>query len=362
MIQFSKPTLKRADMYNVLETMVRERIGPGECEEEFSALFASSTGCKSALTFRTYPDAIERALLFLGVRAGSRVALSVLAPEVYLDVFARIGCEPVFLDVDRENGLPSPDAVLSAMDEESLGEGERFLVLHDTAGSIAVGYDREISGPVRSEYPGMRILEDVSESIGSVMGPDGINAGSFGDVVVCALEEDSVISAGGGAVLSVRGGAEYAQESLKAFKSSRSSLLRYAKLADLNASLAIIQIQNIEADNTRRRQILSMYRNAMKSAKSRCFGLSGGEYLTNGSTFAVFMDSKPEDFISFAKKRGVPLKRTFSGAVIERLGGTAYERFPEAAAFYSRTVSFPVYPFLKSDEVDLVSKVVAAMP
>jgi dTDP-4-amino-4,6-dideoxygalactose transaminase len=86
LIKFYKPALFRKDMDAVLQTMVDEKIGPGDRKKEFISSFCNTVGKKFGLALRSYNDMIASSLSSLGVEEGDSVILSVLTPKVYLDV------------------------------------------------------------------------------------------------------------------------------------------------------------------------------------------------------------------------------------------------------------------------------------
>ena len=87
LIRFYKPALYRKDMDAVLQTMVDEKIGPGERKKEFLRSFAAYIGKKDGIALRSYPDAIVAALHALGIEEGESVMISVLSPRIYLEAF-----------------------------------------------------------------------------------------------------------------------------------------------------------------------------------------------------------------------------------------------------------------------------------
>lgn len=329
MIQFYKPTIRRKDMDSVLQSLVNEQLGSGERTALFVQEFCSKTGCRSGAAFRTYPMCIESALLLLGAVEGTKVAISPLAPKVYLDMMKKMGCIPVLTDVDPDNGLVPPSADF---------KDAAILVLYDSCGSVA-------SQP----YEGISVIEDVSLSVGGSLLNDGI-AGDYGRVVVCSCEQDDVVSCAGGAVLGVKGDLIYP------LRSHRPS--EFDSMTDVNSALGFIQLQNLDENIRRRREIETEFMNSLMRTGHRRFGLSG----VSASCFAVFLDSKPEETVKFASKNNVPLRMTFSNSIAASYEGDMFVDFPVAAAFCSRTVSFPIYPFLRNEDVSLISKVLAHLP
>ncbi len=345
MIRFYKPTLKRIDMDCVLQTMVDEHIGPGKKNVAFNTAFANECGCKASVSFRTYQDCIASSLKLAEIDQNSVVAISLLSPAVYMEELEKTGCKVVFVDVDKENGMPDSEAVSNSNAD--------VLILYDVCASIPVKYSQETASYEKVSYGEVTIIEDISCSVGSVHGQT-IKAGEWGDVVVCSLEENDVISSGGGAVLSVK---EHFADKIQELKVSD-----YRKLSDINASLGLIQLENLAENSLRRREICEAYASGMINTNHRRFGLVSLDYESNGSVFSVFMNCKPDSLIEFAKRHEVPVIRTFENSICSLAEENLYEKYPISASFYYRTVSFPVYPFLDATEIKTISRIIANLP
>ena len=74
-------------MDSVLQTMVNEKIGPGERAKAFVQSFCETVGVSSGIAFRSYPDCLFYALTAMGVTSGTKVAVSPLSPDIYRTVF-----------------------------------------------------------------------------------------------------------------------------------------------------------------------------------------------------------------------------------------------------------------------------------
>lgn len=345
MIRFSKPTIKRRDMDSVLQTMVDEQIGPGDRCSAFTQSFAECVRCSSATSFRTYPDCIRTAFKIMGVVKDTKVAVSPLAPHLYLEILNELESNIVWVDVDRDNGLP---------DEISVQKAEcEVLVLYENCSSLPLKYNKETAEVEKCDYGPVKILEDVSQSLGASY-KDYVKAGDFGKVVVCAFEEDSIVSAGGGACLAVR------NEMVYALRGNRPSA--YQKLCDLNAALGNVQLTNQEENSNKRREIAKLYVQSLSKTRHKQFGLNLIDFENPSGNFAVFLDSKPTEVIKFAEKHEVPVLMTFADSSIKDFEGDSFESYPVSSAFFYRTVSFPLYPFLKSSEIDSINKVIAHLP
>lgn len=369
-------------MDGVLQTMVNEEIGPGESSKLFTQMFSERVKCVKGLAFRTYPDCIDSALKVLGVDRSSTVAISPLAPAVYAQALKKTGCKVVFVDVDKENGLVDEQGVLNS--------GAQVLILYDSCGSLALKYNKETTFAEKVSYGEIKILEDVSESLGGFYGEEYV-PGDWGDIVISSFEENNVVSCAGGAAFAVKkdyvpalrafikgkkeeaseevseaseaeAGAQAVEASDVATEEVEAPVVfagNYTKMTDLNASLGTVQLQNLDSNCDRSRKICQRYTQRLMQTRHKAFGLTLVDFNSSCSCFAVFLDSKPEDSIKFAARNGIPLIRTFKDSICSVYEGDLFADFPNSAAYYFRTVSFPVYPFLKDTEIDLVSKVIA---
>lgn len=344
MIRFKKPTIKRKDMDNVLQTMVNEQIGSGDQEKEFMTCFSQYVGLNKAVGFRTYFDCIRTALRFAGAKQDTVVAISALAPSVYQTVLNELGCVVKIVDVEKETGLSGESTVSSC--------GADLFVLYENCGSLPVKYDNTENCVVPCDFGDIPVLEDISESIGSSCG--SIKPGYWGNVVVCSFEQNDVVSAGGGAAFAIK---DDSADSFKDFIPND-----YLRMTDMGSALGIVQLDNLEENCAKMREIWELYENGLKTTQHKVFGLNMLDFKSNANTFSVFLNCKPDDIIKFAEKHDVPVEKTFSNSIAGACEGDLFEICPVSASYYHRTISFPIYPFLKATEIDIISKIIAHLP
>ena len=345
MIQFYKPTLKRRDMDSVLQTMVNEKIGPGERARAFVQLFCDTVKATSGVAFRTYPECLSQALRLMGAQKGTRVAVSPLSPAVYRDVINSVGAEMVIVDVNRENGC---------VDETLITESDAdILLLYENYGTLPAKYNEQTTFVEACDFSGIKVIEDISESIGSHV-KDEVRAGSIGQIVVCAFEEDSVVSAAGGAVMAVRG------EYVNALRGKRPS--KYLRMPDMNAALGMVQLANLSENCEKRRDMLKVYQQSLSKSRHKQFGLNLLDFESNACGFVVQLDAKPDETVKFAAKYDVPVQMAFADCLIKDYEGDPFESMPVAASFFYRAVGLPIYTFLRPSEIESISKVIAHLP
>lgn len=347
LIRFFKPTLRRKDMDAVLQTMVDEKIGPGERRRDFLKQFAQYVELKDGITDRSYPSALATALKAVGVKAGDKVIISVLSPEIYRTVIESLGATMLLADVSPECGCLSAEAISRAFEA-----GGSAILLHEPVCQVPTGLEN-----IRDL--GLPIVEDITQSFGSRIDDGSGNVrrgGTLGDVVVCAFEEDCIISTGGGAAV-----LSSSEERIEMLRKLAAPTSPYNDLPDMNAALGIIQLAGIDALLARRNELYKMFMQAVMKTENKVFGLRSVDFLSNGYVFPVVVSGRPDDCIAFANKYSVSCKRTFTKSVgihyQER-----YDLYPNAIAALNRGLSFPLYPFLQQKDTEALNKVLSHLP
>ncbi len=341
LIPFQKPTLRRKDMDAVLQTMVDERIGPGVRKNTFLKQFCELIKTKGGVALRSYIDAIRISLLALKLPSGASIGMSILSPSCYLVVLKELGYQPMFGDIDSENGCLSEKEALRLVEQ-----GCQALLVHEPMGQIPYGIEY-----TQCNVP---VIEDISQSLESRY--EERKAGSWGDLIICALEEDGVVSTAGGAVLS-----SAAERYAFAIEACIDEIQPYVELPDMNAALGSIQLANLEEQLTKRRELYSFFSKSLMKTQHRLYGINTLDFQPNGYGFCTVLDSKAEDAIKFAAKYQVSARKTFQDTV-----GSAYsdcfDLFPQALPALLRAISLPLYPFLKQSDVELLMKVISHLP
>lgn len=337
-IRFYKPALFRKDMDAVLQTMVDEKIGPGEKKREFVKAMCDYMKLASGFSFRSYFDAISLALESLELSEGDGVALSVLTPRIYVEAIKKSGLKPILVDTDASY-MPAIEAI-NAKSEEI-----KAVILYEPIAQVPLNIEEFKS-------LNLHIIEDITESLGSAF--SDTKPGAIGDIVILSTEEDGIVSTAGGAVLLTN-----KDEISEKIKKLTQNTLRYIELPDMNAALGIVQLGKLDIILERRSNIYKTFQQALMKSDAKLFGSSNMvDFSPNGYGFAVITNMKPEDSIAFAAKYSVSSKKTFTGAAGSRYLDR-FDLYPNAIAALSRSVSFPLYPFLSSLEIETISKVIA---
>ncbi len=383
-----RPTLRRRDFNSVLGCLVSDRLGGGPLNHELSSELARYLGVAGGACLATQREAVACALEALGLAEGEAVVLSALAPAEYLPVLAARGLRALVADVDPGTGL-----VLASEVQRHLAgpTAPKALLLHYPLGCV----------PESDELfrLGLPVLEDISQALGASLGAgaegeapaagDSRRCGSLGAVSVLSLAPEGIITAGAGAAVFAR-----ERRELKALREAVEGRPRDALLCDLNAALGLAQTREIEAFLKSRRSIAEVFSQAV--ARSRHGRL--GPLQEGGVPFAfpVLVKDGVKSVRQFAMKRNIETCSAFADTVAaigqgpaepgtqvpEAAGGQVpppqapspqqppqpppqpASRAPYGAArdLLARSILFPLYPTLLKRDVQLIVKVLSALP
>ncbi|MDR2898129.1 MAG: DegT/DnrJ/EryC1/StrS family aminotransferase, partial [Spirochaetaceae bacterium] len=189
-IQSYSPTIRRREMDAVLTCMVGEKIGPGDLNAQLVQYVREVFGVDGAVALRSPSIALKYIFRALDLQSGDGVLLSALAPMWQYQTVEELGFRPLVADVSAETGQVTVETVTDAMKG-----GAKVLILHET-----LGFMPDI--PALLEL-GIPVVEDISQSVGALLGEK--KAGTFGVFSILGLEEQDMLTAGGGAVLMAPG-------------------------------------------------------------------------------------------------------------------------------------------------------------
>lgn len=325
-INLFKPTLRRQDMAGVLEAMADEAIGPGVRKTNFEDVMKECTDFEYAYALRSLSIALQTIFEEMELPEGAHILISPLAPSIYKRIADSFGYELVFADTDPATGLLKYNKGAEKCDA---------IIHYLTTPSLLDDEYRAFSD---------KTIIDLSPSVGK----KGLN--EYCKYAVCSVEADDVISCGGGAVV-----LSNAPITEKIFKED--------SMPDLNAALGLVQYRFFNDYSQKRREIVQVYQNAfMRSgAKNKMFGIPNAdlppeEY--NAFKFAITLNSKVDDALKLASKSKIEIKRVFDDSLVSTLA-LRDDSLTNSVYTAARTVCFPLYYFLKNNEIEEVAKMVA---
>ena len=347
-IEVFSPTIRRKEMDAVLTVMVEEKIGPGERGRFLIQIARENLRFDYALCLRSPAIALYLALKALNLEPGQAVALSALSPRYYLRVLEDLGLRPLYCDVSMSFPCMNRETIEQAIKDKAMGMDLRCILLNHTLGFIP--------DTASISELGLPVIEDISQSCNVSSGEEAAESKDRvnGVFTILGLEERDILTSGGGALL---------------FASNRrdSSILRnFAELPpeyclpDINSAMAVIQFKEFRRNMEKRKEIARVFMQAsLQSHHKRFVPLEKWEY--NNYAFPIVLESGLKDVITYANKKDIVVESAFSQSLAGRADGNTLN-CPAAYSLSLRTALFPLYPRLRSGEIERISKLIMTLP
>jgi dTDP-4-amino-4,6-dideoxygalactose transaminase len=347
-IEVYSPTIRRKEMDAVLTAMVEDKIGPGERARLLIMNAREQLRFDYCLSLRSPAIALSLALKALNLEDGQGVIISALSPRYYQQVIEDLRLTPLYCDAGASlpcMGREALEKILRAgSGGGSPGPAPRCIVVHHSLGFVP---DMEAL-----MEPGLPVIEDISRSCGSLPA-EGFES-VHGTFTILGLEERDMLTSGGGALL-------YAMN-----RRDASVLRNFGDLPpefclpDMNAALAAVQFREAAKNLEKRKEIAQVYtRSSLQTRHKRFIPREGHEY--NNYAFPLILETGLKDVTAYAKKKEITVENAFADT-LAGAGLVDAGRCPESYSLSLRTVLFPLYPRLRSQEIERVSKLILSLP
>ncbi len=332
--------IRRKDMDSVLNSLVTDRLGPGEFVEKFNKVAKERLSFEFSIAVRSPMVALDIAFLSLGLASGDSVGLSALSPAWAGKVLLSRGLVPVWLDVDMAT------AGLSSLSVERLKSSPVKAVF------LAQPWGIVIDPSLFSEL-GVPIIEDATSTIGAKIGD--VKAGNVGTLTILGLEYAGSITSGGGALLYATGRREAIS-----LKNTSETLVPEERMSDMNAALAVSQLKDLDKFLEKRRDLAELY--AQSLARSHKKYLSPSiECEPSHFGCVVVLESGIKDVRAYARKKDVDTVLAFEDSCMIR-GFVPEGMCPVAASLANRAVAFPLNQRIGKSAAQKIAKVLATLP
>ena len=324
----------------VLNCLVDDSMLAGDYSESLSRYLATELSVSGGIGLRDFGTALDLTFNALNLDEGARVLISALAPATFLKALLRLRLEPDIRDVDPATGTLSRESIESAADSDVQA------IILDSPFGIAHDF------PELADFQ-VPVIEDITYSLCNEPG-DGAGR-TIGRYVLLRLEEDGVITAGGGTLVFGRHKRAYGE-----LRAALDDSARYSILGNINSALATVQFRHLHEFVERRRNIAEVFVKALARGKHTAPTANAFDSSSH-ALFPVVLDGSLKDAVRYAKSKGVATQPAFSESIFTN---TELERsiYPNAGALCMRCLLFPLYPLLKRNEVENVAKVLATLP
>ena len=369
-LPFTRPDIDEATIEAVVQVLRSGWITTGpkcrELEERLSERFAGRPVRLAA----SATGALEYALRIADVGPGDEVITTPLSWVATGNVVLTVGAKPIFVDVD-----PSTRNIDLARIEAKITPRTRAIISVDLAG-LPVDRDRLYAIAQRH---GLRVIEDAAQSMGARW--RGREIGCEGDLIAISFHANKNITTAEGGCLVMRD----AQEA-RAFEKLRlQGVTRHAdggmevdmlgfkhNLTDLAAAIGLGQLPRLEGFNRRRRELAARYFERIDRQLGLSLPPTDAQSAPAQGNWHMFQPLLPlermtigrGEFIAAMKERGIGVGVHYPAMHRFRLYrdlGWREGDFPHAERIGERTVSLPLFPAMRDEDVDRVCEALRAV-
>ena len=217
-------------------------------------------------------------------------------------------------------------------------------MLHETLGNV----------PDMDTFAALSIpiIEDISQSAGALYSEKRV--GTFGSFAILGLEERDILTGGGGGILLA-----VERRNASVVKNAAETIPITDFLPDINASLAFVQLKNMEKNLQLRNEMRELYLRALLQTRHKPLVCS--DAVKNPVySFPVVLESGFKDVKQYVNRKDIELELAFTNSIADFL--KEKNTCINAASLLLRTVLFPLYPRLGLNNAAKIAKVLGTLP
>ena len=328
-INHSKPYFDSTDESALCDVLKDAFISAGERNRRLAELLSQILKKKYVIATQSGTDALSAALRVMKLKKGAKVAVPAYICSAPLDAVALNSLSPVPVDIDRETLAISIDQADRSADTVAIIAAHLF-------GIPAPFY--------KIKHP--NLIEDCAQTLGTEI--DGNPIGSMGEFAICSFYATKLLTSGHGGAVAVNDKTLF-EEINDLFNHDKRDIWYphwHFALSDLNAALAVSQLQKLDFFLKERKIIAGKYCQALGEGK----GLPKSIF----SRFLVIAEGDFSDLLAKFHATGIEAKRPVYKPIFQYLGLDP-ERYPNAQWAHEHIISVPLYPGMTDAETDYIA-------
>ena len=321
--------------------------------EAFERELGEFLGTQNVALVGNGTDALEIALLALGVGPGDRVLTVPNAGGYATTAILKCGAQVGYVDISALTLQMDPQSLAAALDRP--GQKPKALILTHLYGYMAPS--EEIVSICRDH--GVLVLEDCAQGIGLRLA--GTHVGNFGDIGTLSFYPTKNLGGAGdsGAIFSAH--SEYTQRARQFAQYGWGEkyhndvvMGRNSRIDEIQSAILRLNLRHLEADNTRRRQIVS---HLAAELGHLVFPHNDGRAYNGHLT--VVLHQERDHLKNFLRARGIESAIHYPVPDHRQLAWSAPEvNLPVTESQTEKILSLPVFPQLSDGEVEYLTGVI----
>lgn len=365
-LPFSRPSMGDAELAALREVLQSGWITTGPKNQALEEAFCALTGNRHAIAVSSATGGMHVTLMALGIGAGDEVITPSQTWVSTLNMICLLGATPVMIDVDPDNLMITPEAVEAAITPRT----RAIVPVHYAGAPADIDAIRAIG-----ERHAIPVIEDAAHAAGTYY--KGRHVGCRGTAIFSFHAIKNMTCAEGGLVVTDDDQLAARIRSLKFHglgvdAYDRQTLGRAPQaevispgfkynLADINAALALVQLDKLAQANQRRAAIAQRYLRELADTPFRPLVPPSWEHQHAWHLFIIRVDEAAcgisrDALMEKLKAMGIGTGLHFRAAHTQKY---YRERFPEVSLPHTewnsaRICSIPLFPDMTDDDVTRV--------
>jgi dTDP-4-amino-4,6-dideoxygalactose transaminase len=367
-IEFYRHQLGEANLKRFTRVMNSIFLTTGDEVALFEKKFADFLGEDFVIGLMSATAGLQLSLLALGIQHGDEVITTPMTFVATPLSIMHANATPVFIDVEADTGNIDVNLIAAAITPKTKG----IMPVHLYGQMVDMVHLKRLA-----QENNLFIIEDAAHCLEGVR--DNIRVGQLADAACYSFYATKSITCGeGGAVSTSNEEFSTVIQKLRLHGMSTDAVHRYTKfyrhydvdiegwkynMSNLQAALLIDQIDDIEARRQKREQLADYYRASFEGYPGIDLptlrpGVKQGHHL-----FTIWVNPAKRDQMLWAlQEQGVGVAVNYCAShlysLFRRQFGYKEGDFPQAELIGSRTISLPLYPSLRDEEIEYVAETV----
>ncbi len=368
-IVFGQPRLTEEEISAVAETLRTGWIGTGPKSMEFEQAFATYQGVPYAAAVSSCTAALTLALQAYGIGSGDEVITTAMTFAATVNAIIHVGATPVLADIERDSLLIDLDQVESLITPKT----RAIVPVHFAGAPVDIDWLLRL----RQKY-GIKIIHDCAHAIETRW--KGKRLGSFADAACYSFySTKNITSIEGGMICSgdevfIRRVKQMSNHGMSkdAWKRFSSSGYKHYDVVnagfkfnftDVQAALGLAQLQSIDKRYAKRSKIWIEFQKAFSKQPLELPHEIDNEHLHAKHLYTILVDKKScglerdemlMDLHELGIGCGIHYRSIPEMTYFNKKHGWRPEDFPNAHRVGQQTLSLPLTPYLRAEEVERV--------
>lgn len=372
-LPFSRPSIGDEEIAAVEQVLRSGWITTGPKSQALEEQFADYVGCKHAVALSSATGGMHITLLALGIGPGDEVITPSQTWVSTANMIALLGAKPVFVDVDRDTLMTD-----AARIEAAITPRTKAIIPVHYAGAA---FDLDPLYALADQH-GIAVIEDAAHAAGTRykgrhVGSQGTAIFSFHAIknMTCAegamFVTDDEALASRVRMLKFHGLGVDAYDRLTGGRKPQAQVMEPGfkyNLADINAAIALVQLERLDAINARRTELAAAYRQKLEGLPVQPLAVPAYAQTHAWHLFILRIDSERcgidrEAFMQGLQDQGIGTGIHFIATHLH----TWYRQrdpdlyLPNTEWNSARLCSIPLFPDMSDQDLDRVVGAIATL-